>query len=58
MKRRILKVIDMWWTIAIVLVVFLIFLWAIIAGTHKENSDQDYEDQQIAIEEWRARHNK
>lgn len=48
----------MWWTIVIVLVVFVVFLWAIIAGTHKEDNERDYEDQQIAIEEWRVKHNK
>ena len=46
----------MWIWIGIVGIIFLIFIWGVVAGTRKD--DGDYEAQLHAIEEWNKEHKK
>ena len=46
----------MWFWIEIVGVIFLIFIWGIIAGARED--EIDYEAQLHAIEEWNKEHGK
>ena len=45
----------MWIWIIIVVIVVILFLWGIMAGTHKED---DYDAQIQALEEWTNKHRK
>ena len=45
----------MWIWIIIVGMIFMLFLWAIVAGARKEDN---YEAQMRSLEEWTNRHRK